>query len=342
MGAPKRRELGHGALASRALEPMIPSEEEFPYTIRVVSEVMESNGSSSMASTCGSTLALMDAGVPIKRPVSGVAMGLIQEGDQHVILTDIQGLEDFLGDMDFKVCGTTEGITALQMDNKAKGLSTEILAEALAQAKRGRAFILDAMLAEISEPRAELSEYAPRIITIKIPVDKIRDVIGSGGKVIRGLQEETGASIEVHEDGNVFIASTDLGGEQAKKMIEDIVKVPEVGEVYEGEVVNIQSFGAFVKLTPNKDGLLHISRVAKGRVGKVEDVLSEGDVIKVKVIEVDEKTGKISLDRIDKPEAPEGSYEPRREGRKERSDRGKRDSRDNRRPRRRSNGGNRD
>ena len=340
MGAPKRRELGHGALASRALEPMIPSEEEFPYAIRVVSEVMESNGSSSMASTCGSTLALMDAGVPIKRPVSGVAMGLIQEEGKHVILTDIQGLEDFLGDMDFKVTGTTEGITALQMDNKAKGLTTDILAEALQQAKRGRAFILDAMLEQISEPREELSEFAPRIITIKIPVDKIRDVIGSGGKVIRGMQEETGATIEVHEDGNVFIASTDQGGEQAKKMIEDIVKVPEVGEEYEGEVVNIQSFGAFVKLTPNKDGLLHISRVANGRVGKVEDVLSEGDIVKVKIIDVDEKTGKISLDRLDKPDAPSSSEAPKKErdnrpgraGRRERSAQ----SHDNRRPRRRN------
>ena len=335
MGAPKRRELGHGALASRALEPMIPNEEEFPYTIRVVSEVMESNGSSSMASTCGSTLALMDAGVPIKRPVSGVAMGLIKEGDQHVILTDIQGLEDFLGDMDFKVCGTTEGITALQMDNKAKGLSTDILAEALGQAKRGRAYILDAMLEKIPAPREELSEYAPRIITIKIPVDKIRDVIGTGGKVIRGIQEETGASIEVHEDGNVFIASVDTGGEAARKMVEDIVKVPEVGEEYEGEVVNIQSFGAFVKLTPNKDGLLHISRVANGRVGAVEDVLSEGDTVKVKVIEVDEKTGKISLDRLDKPDAPEGSSKPRND-KGHGNDRRDRDrKRDNRKPRRR-------
>ncbi len=335
MGAPKRRELGHGALASRALEPMIPNEEEFPYTIRVVSEVMESNGSSSMASTCGSTLALMDAGVPIKRPVSGVAMGLIKEGDQHVILTDIQGLEDFLGDLDFKVCGTTDGITALQMDNNAKGLSTEILAEALGQAKRGRAFILDAMLEQIPAPREELSEYAPRIITIKIPVDKIRDVIGTGGKVIRGIQEETGASIEVHEDGNVFIASVDTGGEAARKMVEDIVKVPEVGEEYEGEVVNIQSFGAFVKLTPNKDGLLHISRVANGRVGAVEDVLSEGDTVKVKVIEVDEKTGKISLDRLDKPDAPEGSSKPRND-KGHGNDRRDRDrKRDNRKPRRR-------
>ena len=339
MGAPKRREIGHGALASRALEPMLPDEEAFPYTIRIVSEVLESNGSSSMASTCGSTLALMDAGVPIKRPVSGVAMGLIKEGDEHVILTDIQGLEDFLGDMDFKVCGTTEGITALQMDNKAKGLSTEILAEALAQAKRGRAQILDAMLAEIPEPRAELSEFAPRIVTIKIPVDKIRDVIGSGGKVIRGIQDETGASIEVHEDGTVFIASTDLGGETALKMVQDIVREPEVGEEFEGPVVNIQSFGAFIKLTPNKDGLLHISRVAKGRVGKVEDVLSEGDVIKVKVIEVDPKTGKISLDRLDKPEAPEGSYDPKRDGGNRNRNGGNRNGGGDRRQRRRTHSG---
>ena len=307
LGAPKRRELGHGALACRALEPMIPSEEEFPYTIRIVSEVLESNGSSSMASTCGSTLALMDAGVPIKRPVSGVAMGLIKEGDETVILTDIQGLEDFLGDMDFKVCGTEKGITALQMDNKAKGLSTEILGKALKQAKEGRAFILNAMLETIDKPRSELSEFAPRIITMQIPVDKIRDVIGSGGKVIRGIQEQTGATIEIQEDGTVFIASTDLGGEQAREQVELIVKVPEIGEVFDGEVVNIQSFGAFVKITPSKDGLLHISKVARGRVASVEDVLSIGDKVKVKVIEIDEASGKISLDRIDKPEAPASS-----------------------------------
>ncbi len=307
MGAPKRRELGHGALASRALEPMIPSPEEFPYTIRIVSEVLESNGSSSMASTCGSTLALMDAGVPIKRPVSGIAMGLIKEEDESVVLTDIQGLEDFLGDMDFKVCGTEKGITALQMDNKAKGLSTEILGKALEQAKEGRAFILDAMLETIQAPREELSEFAPRVITIEIPVDKIREVIGSGGKVIRELQEETGANIEIEEDGTVYIASVDTGGEEAKRRIEEIVKEPEEGEEFEGEVVNIQSFGAFVRLTPSKDGLLHISKVAKGRVDTVEDVLNIGDTVKVVVTEVDPKTGKISLDRLDKPEAPHSS-----------------------------------
>ncbi len=306
MGSPKRREIGHGALAERALSPVIPSEEEFPYTIRVVSEVLESNGSSSMASTCGSTLALMDAGVPIKRPVSGVAMGLIKEGDDVAILTDIQGLEDFLGDMDFKVCGTEKGITALQMDNKAKGLSVEILADALAQAKEGRKFILDAMLAQIPEPREELSEYAPRIMTIHIPVDKIREVIGSGGKVIRSIQEETGATVEIQEDGTVFIASGDTSGEKARKMIEDIVREPELGEEFRGKVVSIQPFGAFIELTPSKDGLLHISKVARGRVGKVEDVLNIGDSVHVVVTEIDDK-GKISLDRLDKPEVPRGS-----------------------------------
>ncbi len=308
MGAPKRREVGHGALAERALMPVLPNEDEFPYAIRVVSEVLESNGSSSMASTCGSTLSLMDAGVPIKAPVSGIAMGLIKEGDDVVILSDIQGIEDFLGDMDFKVCGTEKGITALQMDNKARGLSVEILARALKQAREGRSFILDAMLKTIEEPREQLSQFAPRIETIHIPVDKIRDVIGSGGKVVRGIQEETGASIDIQEDGTIHIAAIEgPAGDAAKAMILGIVKVPEVGEVYDGEVVGIKDFGAFVKLTPGKDGLLHISRVANGRVGKVEDVLNLGDIIKVEVLEVDPKTGKISLDRLDKPDAPEGS-----------------------------------
>ena len=322
MGAPKRREIGHGALAERALLPVLPDEDEFPYAIRVVSEVLESNGSSSMASTCGSTLALMDAGVPIKAPVSGVAMGLIKEGDDVVILTDIQGIEDFLGDMDFKVCGTEKGITALQMDNKAKGLSVDILARALKQAHEGRAFILNAMLEEIAAPREQLRDTAPRIETIHIPVDKIRDVIGSGGKVVRGIQEETGASIDIQEDGTIHIAAVEgPAGEAAKAAILGIVKEPEVGEVYEGEVVGIKDFGAFVKLTPAKDGLLHISRVANGRVEKVEDVLNLGDVVKVEVLEVDAKTGKISLDRIDKPDAPAGSGKPEHRERHERGDR---------------------
>jgi polyribonucleotide nucleotidyltransferase len=306
IGAPKRREVGHGALAERAIWPVLPAEEDFPYTIRIVSEVLESNGSSSMASACGSSLALMDAGVPIARPVSGIAMGLIKEGDDVAILSDIQGVEDFLGDMDFKVCGTERGITALQMDNTAKGLTVDILARALDQAKAGRAFILGKMIETIQAPRTDLSEFAPRIITIKIPVDKIRDVIGSGGKVIRGLQEETGAQIDVSEDGTIYIASRDTGGEEARRRIEMIVKVPEIGEEYNGVVVSIQPFGAFIELLPGKDGLLHISRVANGRVGQVEDVLSIGDEVHVKIIDIDEKE-KISLDRLDKPDAPAGS-----------------------------------
>ena len=306
MGSPKRREIGHGALAERALLPVIPSEDEFPYAIRVVSEVMESNGSSSMASTCGSTLALMDAGVPLVCPVSGVAMGLIQENGKTVVLTDIQGLEDFLGDMDFKVTGTTKGITAMQMDNKATGLTPEILRQALMQAHEGRMFILNKMLEAIPAPREETKETAPQILSLSIPTDKIRDVIGSGGKVIRGIQEDTGATVDIQEDGSVFIAGTNGAAEAAAERIKAIVKVPEVGEEYTGRVVGIQPFGAFVELLPGKDGLLHISRVAQGRVEKIEDVLSIGDEVKVRVLEVDEK-GKISLDRLDKPEVPAGS-----------------------------------
>ena len=343
LGAPKRREIGHGALAERALYPVLPKEDDFPYSIRIVSEVMESNGSSSMASACASTLALMDAGVPITRPVSGIAMGLIKEGDDVVILSDIQGIEDFLGDMDFKVCGTSRGITALQMDNKAKGLTVEILARALEQAKQGREFILGKMSEELLEPREELSQYAPRIICIKIPIDKIREVIGTGGKVIRALQEETGATIEVTDDGTVYIASKDTGGEEARLRIETIVKVPEVGEEYHGTVVSIQPFGAFIELLPGKDGLLHISRVAQGRIGQVEDVLTIGDVVHVKIIEIDEKD-KISLDRLDKPVAPKmDSFKPQSTGYPKRTDNHRSsdskgsDSRnfDNRTPRRR-------
>ncbi|MBS3957180.1 MAG: polyribonucleotide nucleotidyltransferase [Clostridiales bacterium] len=306
MRGPKRREIGHGALAERALVPVLPAEDVFPYTIRIVSEVLESNGSSSMGSVCGSTLALMDAGVPISAPVSGIAMGLIKEGDEVAVLSDIQGVEDFLGDMDFKVAGTEKGITALQMDNKAKGLSYEVLKTALHQANAGRAHILSKMLEAIDSPRGELSLYAPRILTIKIPSDKIRDVIGSGGKVIRGIQDETGAHIDIQEDGTIFVASRDQGGEEAVRRIQMIVKVPEVGERYKGRVVSIQAFGAFIELTPGKDGLLHISRVAKGRVEKVEDVLAVGDEVEVEILDIDER-GKISLDRLDKPDAPVGS-----------------------------------
>ncbi|WP_444328574.1 S1 RNA-binding domain-containing protein, partial [Paratractidigestivibacter sp.] len=245
-------------------------------------------------------------GVPLKRPVSGVAMGLIQEEGKTVVLTDIQGLEDFLGDMDFKVTGTTKGITAMQMDNKATGLTPEILRSALMQAHEGRMFILDTMLDAIPAPREATKDCAPQIISLTIPTDKIRDVIGSGGKVIRGIQEDTGATIDIQEDGTVFIAGTNGAGDAAAERIKAIVKVPEVGEEYTGRVVGIQPFGAFVELLPGKDGLLHISRVAQGRVDKVEDVLNIGDEVKVRVLEVDEK-GKISLDRIDKPEAPAGS-----------------------------------
>ena len=326
IGSPKRREIGHGNLAERALLPVLPDENEFPYAIRVVSEVMESNGSSSMASTCGSCLALMDGGVPLKRPVSGIAMGLIQEEGKTVVLSDIQGIEDFLGDMDFKVTGTERGITALQMDNKATGLTFDILRRALEQAKEGRAFILDKMLQVIPEPRHETRPTAPRIVSLQVPVDKIRDVIGSGGKVIRGIQDETGASVDIQEDGTVYVGGTGDSVDAAVERIKLIIKVPEPGEEYTGRVVSIQPFGAFVSLLPGKDGLLHISRVAQGRVDKVEDVLNVGDEVKVRVLEVDER-GKISLDRIDKPEAPEGSA-PSHAERRERTDRLARQRRD--------------
>ncbi len=310
MRGPKRRDIGHGALAERALLPVVPAEEDFPYTIRIVSEVLESNGSSSMGSVCGSTMALMDAGVPISAPVSGIAMGLIKEGDKYAVLTDIQGLEDFLGDMDFKVAGTSAGITALQMDNKAKGLSVEILRKALMQAKEGRAFILGKMLESIAKPREQLSEFAPRILTIKIPTDKIRDVIGPGGKMIRSIIEATGADIDVNDDGTIYIASRDQGGEEAVRRIQMITKEPEIGEKYMGHVVTIQAFGAFVQLFPGKDGLLHISRVANGRVEKVEDVLNVGDEVEVEIIDIDDR-GKVSLDRVNKPDAPPSSGAPR-------------------------------
>lgn len=295
MRSPGRREIGHGALAERALLPVVPSIESFPYTIRVVSEVLESNGSSSMASVCGSTLSLMHAGVPIKRPVSGVAMGLVKEGDAYTILTDIQGMEDALGDMDFKVAGTSEGITALQMDIKVDGLSRDILQAALAQAKRGRAFILDKMLACIPAPAAELSPYAPRVETITIKVDKIRDVIGTGGKVVRGIVDETGVDVDIHEDGHIFLTSPDAAAmARAKQMIEDIVREVEVGEVYTGTVTRLLKFGAFVQILPNKEGLCHISQLANHRVERVEDVVKVGDQLTVKVVEIDEK-GRINL-----------------------------------------------
>ena len=293
--SPGRREIGHGALAERALVPVIPSIEEFPYTIRLVSEILESNGSSSMGSVCGSTLSLMNAGVPIKRPVSGVAMGLVKEGDAYTILTDIQGMEDALGDMDFKVAGTTEGVTAIQMDIKVAGIDRNILSSALQQAKRGRAFILGKMLECIAEPAADLSPYAPRVETIKIKVDKIRDVIGTGGKVVKKIIDETGVEIDIHEDGNIFISSVDAEGmKKAKQMIEDIVREVEVGEVYTGKVTRLMKFGAFVEVLPGKEGLCHISQLSSRRVEKVEDVVQIGDQLQVKVVEIDDK-GRVNL-----------------------------------------------
>ena len=295
MRSPGRREIGHGALAERALFPMIPSIEDFPYTIRLVSEILESNGSSSMGSVCGSTLSLMCAGVPIKRPVSGVAMGLVRDGDDYSILTDIQGMEDALGDMDFKVAGTTKGITAIQMDIKIAGITRDILASALAQAKQGRAFILEKMLACIDKPAAELSPYAPRVEVITIDIDKIRDVIGTGGKVVRKIIDETGVDVDIHEDGNIFITSPNMEAmDRARKMIEDIVREIEVGEVYTGRVTRFLKFGAFVELLPGKEGLCHISQLAKHRVENVEDVVKIGDQLEVKVIEIDEK-GRINV-----------------------------------------------
>ena len=295
MRSPGRREIGHGALAERALVPVIPSVEEFPYTLRLVSEVLESNGSSSMGSVCGSTLSLMHAGVPIKKPVSGCAMGLVKDGDAYTILTDIQGMEDALGDMDFKVAGTPDGITAIQMDIKVDGLSREILAAALAQAKRGREFILSKMLECISEPNKELSPYAPRVNSMKIPTDKIRDVIGPGGKTIKKIIDETGVQIDIHDDGNVFI--TAVGAESAQKaqdMINALTAEVEVGAVYKGKVTRIMNFGAFVEILPGKEGLCHISQLAKERVGKVEDVVNIGDELEVKVTEID-RQGRVNL-----------------------------------------------
>jgi len=297
MRGPGRREIGHGALAERALLPMIPSEEEFPYTIRLVSEVLESNGSTSMGSVCGSTLSLMDAGVPIKAPVSGVAMGLIKEGEHYSILTDIQGMEDALGDMDFKVAGTKTGVTAIQMDIKIPGIDRNILKDALEQARKGRLYIMDKMLEVISEPRRELSPYAPRIITTTIDPDKIREVIGPGGKTIKKIIDETGVKIDIEDDGRVFIAAVDSeAGKKALRIIEDLTRDVEVGQIYIGKVQRIMNFGAFVEILPGKEGLVHISHLAEERVGKVEDVVSIGDEILVKVIEID-RQGRINLSR---------------------------------------------
>ncbi|MFJ6411987.1 polyribonucleotide nucleotidyltransferase [Terribacillus saccharophilus] len=292
---PGRREIGHGALGERALEKVIPDEKDFPYTIRLVSEILESNGSTSQASICASTMAMMAAGVPIKAPVAGIAMGLVASGDDYTILTDIQGMEDALGDMDFKVAGTEKGVTALQMDIKIEGLSREILEEALTQARKGRLEILGHMMSTISEPKEELSAYAPKILTMTINPDKIRDVIGPSGKQINKIIEETGVKIDIEQDGTVFISSTEsVKNEQAKQIISDIVREVEVGEVYDGTVKRIEKFGAFVELFKGKDGLVHISELAEERVGKVEDVVKIGDKLKVKVKEID-RQGRVNL-----------------------------------------------
>ncbi len=295
VGSPKRREIGHGKLAKRGIQAVVPSEEEFPYVIRVVSEITESNGSSSMASVCGTSLSLMDAGVPTKAPVAGIAMGLIKEGEDFAVLTDILGDEDHLGDMDFKVAGTRNGVTALQMDIKIEGITEEIMDIALQQAREGRLHILDKMQEAIASPREEMSEYAPRFTVLKINPDKIRDVIGKGGATIRSLTEETGTTIDIDDEGVVRIASVDkAAGDDAKRRIEAITADVEVGKTYEGKVVKIMDFGAFVSVLPGKDGLVHISQISHERVENVTDELSEGDVIKVKVLEID-KQGRIRL-----------------------------------------------
>jgi polyribonucleotide nucleotidyltransferase len=295
VGSPKRREIGHGRLARRGIQAVLPTADDFPYVIRVVSEITESNGSSSMASVCGTSLALMDAGVPLKAPVAGIAMGLIKEGDSYAVLSDILGDEDHLGDMDFKVAGTAAGISALQMDIKIDGITADIMKNALEQAKGGRLTILEKMNEALSETRSEMSEFAPRILTINIDPSKIRDVIGKGGATIRAITEETGASIDITDDGVIKIASVDLqAGEAARKQIEDITAEVEVGMIYEGKVARLMDFGAFVTILPGKDGLVHISQISQDRVENVSDKLSEGDVVKVKVLEID-RQGRVRL-----------------------------------------------
>ena len=295
VGSPKRREIGHGRLAKRGVLACMPGMTDFPYSIRVVSEITESNGSSSMASVCGTSLSLMDAGVPLKAPVAGVAMGLIKEGDQFAVLTDILGDEDHLGDMDFKVAGTAEGINALQMDIKINGITKEIMEIALGQAKEGRLHILGEMNKAIGTHREEMSEHAPRIVTFKINPDKIRDVIGKGGATIRSITEETGATVDLTDDGVVKIFSVDkTAGDEARKRVELITAEVEVGTIYEGKVAKLMDFGAFVTILPGKDGLVHISQISEERVEKVSDKLSEGEMVKVKVLEID-RQGRIRL-----------------------------------------------
>ena len=295
IGSPKRREIGHGKLARRGVQAVMPSQDDFPYTVRVVSEITESNGSSSMASVCGSSLSMMDAGVPLKAPVAGIAMGLVKDGDRHVVLTDILGDEDHLGDMDFKVAGTSTGINALQMDIKIDGITSEIMETALNQAKDARIHILNEMNKELSTPREDVSEFAPRYTTMKVDQSKIAEVIGKGGAVIKSIVEQTGAVIDINDDGIIKIAASDQSkSDHAKSIIEEITMGPQVDKIYEGKVAKIMDFGAFVAITPNKDGLVHISQISEDRVKDVKDVLSEGDNVKVKVLEVD-KQGRVKL-----------------------------------------------
>ena len=292
-----RREQGHGALAERAIRPLLPAYDDFPYTIRIVSDILESNGSSSMASVCGASLALMDAGVPVKSACAGIAMGLIKEGDDVAILTDILGLEDALGDMDFKIAGTREGVTSIQMDIKIEGLTHDILKTALEQAHKGRMHILDHMDQALAEPRSDLSEYAPRIVSIQINPSKIGDIIGPKGKTIRAIQEESGAKIDIDDSGLVKIAAVSgEAGARAREMVEAIVQEPEIGRIYEGPVKNTTSFGAFIEIVPGVEGLCHISELAEGRVEKTEDVLNKGDITRVKLLSIDEK-GRLRLSR---------------------------------------------
>lgn len=333
MRGPGRRDIGHGALAERALEKVVPGEDDFPYTLRLVSEVLESNGSTSMGSVCAGSLAMMDAGVPVSQAVSGIAMGLIKEGDQVAVLSDIQGMEDFLGDMDFKVAGTANGITALQMDIKIGGLSQEILAQALEQAVKGYQFIMDKMNEAIREPRPELSPYAPRMITMQIEVDKIRDVIGPGGRMINKIISETGVGVDVEPDGRIFIAAVDVNaGNKAREMIEALVMDVEPGKTYLGKVIRVEKYGAFVEVLPGKEGLLHISQMDYARVERTEDVVNLGDKLEVKVTDIDEK-GRINLSRKELLEKPVGYVEePRRRpvAPRGRDNRDSRDGRDNR------------
>jgi polyribonucleotide nucleotidyltransferase len=336
VGSPKRREIGHGRLAKRALMAVLPSKEDFPYTLRVVSEITESNGSSSMASVCGGCLSMLDAGVPLKAHVAGIAMGLIKEGNRFAVLTDILGDEDHLGDMDFKVAGTQGGITALQMDIKIQGITKEIMQVALAQAKEARLHILSKMVEAVGGAKEEVSKFAPRLYTMKINPEKIRDIIGKGGATIRALTEETGCTIDIGEDGTITIASTEAEkAEYAKKRIAEITAEAEVGKVYEGAVTKILDFGALVNILPGKDGLLHISQIAHQRVEKVEDFLKEGQVVQVKVLETDEK-GRIKLSMKALLERPEGMPEERFEPRGDRGDRPPRRDRDDRPRRERS------